>query len=104
MSREDRALNANFKKRLDNLEINPAEKITMRELKKAISKMKAKGASGPDDIPPQFLKHLGPLALEHLLRIFNLSLATGKCPQIWRNAIIIPLLKVGKPAGDLASF
>ena len=66
--------------------------------------MKKKGACGPDDIPPSFFKNLGPAALEELLRIFNLSLSSGSCPQIWRNAIIIPLLKAGKPASDLASF
>ena len=42
--------------------------------------------------------------MEELLEIFNLSLSEGDVPQIWRNAIIAPLLKQGKPASNLASF
>ena len=36
--------------------------------------MRRKGAEGPDDIPPMFLKELGQNALNELLAIFNLSL------------------------------
>ena len=66
--------------------------------------MRTKGAAGPDDIPPSFLKALGPRALSELLAIFNASFRNADCPQMWRNAIIIPLLKAGKPASDLASY
>ena len=50
------------------------------------------------------LKALGPTALQELLDIFNALFRNADCPQIWRNAIILPLLKAGKPASDLASF
>ena len=60
----------------------------MGELKKAISQMKAKGSPGPDDIPPAFLKALGPNALKELLIIFNMSFANAACLQMWRNAEI----------------
>ena len=76
----------------------------MRELKRAIAKLRAKGAAGPDDIPPSFLKALGDKALQTLLDIFNSSFHLAECPQIWKNAIIIPLLKSGKPPGELKSF
>ena len=62
------------------------------------------GAQGPDDIPPAFLQELGPKAQKELLAIFNQSLHSAKCPQAWRNATIIPLLKAGKPASNLSSF
>ena len=78
--------------------------FTMVELKSAISKMRRKGAPGPDDITPAFLKELGPLALQELLELSNLSLRNAECPQGWRDATIIPLLKAGKPASDLASY
>ena len=106
-SKEDRVTNRLFRKRLDNLSDQDLEEIppfTMAELKRAIKKMKPKGAPGPDNIPPSFLKNLGVKALEKLLSIFNRSLSQGELPQIWRNAIIIPLLKQGKPASSLASF
>jgi len=78
--------------------------FTMRDLDKALSKMKRKGAPGPDDIPPSFLKELGPIAKTLLLSVFNESFRLAECPQIWRTAIIIPLLKAGKPPGALKSY
>ena len=78
--------------------------LTLEELETAIQKMRRKGAAGPDNIPPTFLKALGPLAKKELLAIFNASFKRAKIPQIWRDATIIPLLKLGKPASDLASF
>ena len=66
--------------------------------------MNGKGAAGPDNIPPSFLKSLGPLALQELLSIFNLSFSLAHCPRIWRVATIIPLLKAGKSPSEVASF
>ena len=43
--------------------------FTLEELKSAITKMRRKGAPGPDNIPPAFLKELGPIALNELLEI-----------------------------------
>ncbi len=71
--------------------------VRMEELDEAIPQMRAKGAPGPDDIPPTFLKFLGPRTRQELLDIFNLSFSTGKSPQIWKIAIILPLKKAGKP-------
>ena len=78
--------------------------FTIAELKHAISRMKSRGAPGPDNIPPLFLKHLGSRALDWLLHIFNVSLRNAEIPQVWRNAIIIPLLKSGKSPSELASY
>ena len=76
----------------------------MGELLSAIKKMKSKGAVGPDNIPPSFLKSLGPLALQESLSIFNSSFSLAHCPIIWRIAIIIQLLKAGKSPSEVASF
>ena len=75
MSREDRHLNLRFKKRAGSPSVDDESctAFTMAELKKAIAKMKLKGAAGPDDILPMFLKALGPHTLNELLEIFNLS-------------------------------
>jgi ribonuclease HI len=106
LSDEERAENRRLKKTLQTPSVDDesSAKFTMSELKKAIRKMKANGAAGPDDIPPSFIKALGPVALEELLDLFNRSFLSGTVPQAWRNAIIIPLLKAGKSASDLASF
>ena len=47
--------------------------ITLRELIKVIFQMKGKGAASPDDIPPIFLKSLGPMALNELFEVYNRS-------------------------------
>ena len=78
--------------------------FTMQELKAAIRKMKRKGAPGDDNIPPSFLKELGPKARQELLSICNLSFLEADIPQMWRHGIIIPLLKHGKPASELESY
>ncbi len=66
--------------------------------------MSAKGAPGLDDIPPTFLKALGPRARQELLDIFNHSFSTGKSSQVWKIAIILPLKKARKPLGCISSY
>jgi hypothetical protein len=39
-----------------------------------------------------------------MLDIFNKSWREGVCPQSWRDAVIVPILKPGKPQGQLASY
>ena len=60
---------------------------------RAISKLKSRSSSGPDNIPPDFYKHLkhclsGPLAL-----IFNQLFSVAEVPREWKNAYIVPLYK-----------
>ena len=54
-------------------------------------------ALSPDGLTILQLKHLGPYGLRYLCAIFNLSYAHGRLPAIWKHAIILPLLKPGKP-------
>ena len=73
MSQSNHDINCQFKKCLhtpsvDNESCAP---LLMGELQFAIKRMKGKVAAGPDNIPPSFLKSLGPLALQELLSIFN---------------------------------
>ena len=81
-----------------------SQDFSMKELKTALKKMRRKGAPGPDDIPPSFLIELPDDALAILLEIYNESYRSANCPQIWRSAIIIPLLKAGKPPGAVKSY
>ena len=80
------------------------QEFTISELNSAISALKRKGAAGPDNTPNPFLKALGTLGRTELFAIFNQSLALAQCPQAWRNAIIVAILKRGKPASDIASY
>ena len=106
MSQSDRVTNRQFKKRIKvpSVDDESCAPLLMSELPSAIKKMKGKGAAGPDNIPPSFLKSLGPLALQELLSIFNSSFSLAHCPRIWRVATIIPLFKAGKSPSEIASF
>ena len=105
-TQEERRENLRLKKlkKAPTVEDESTMPFSMLELTKAIKKSKKKGAAGPDDIPPTFLKALKPKALTELLDIFNSSFRGADVPQIWRNATIIPLLKAKKPASRLESF
>ena len=105
MLQSDRDINRQFKKSIKVLSADDEScaPILISELQSAI-KMKGKGAAGPDNIPPSFLKSLGPLALQELLSIFNSSFSLAHCPRIWRVATIIPLLKAGKSRSEVALF
>jgi len=105
-TKEEREENRRLRKILESPSVgnSSCSDFTLGELKTAIAKMKRKGAAGPDEIPPSFLKALGSKALSELLAIFNLSFTTGMSPQAWRSALIVPILKHGKSASDLASF
>ena len=54
--------------------------------------------------PQSFLKALGKGARTELLTTFNHSFNEAECPQEWRNAIIIPLFKAGRPANQIAFY
>ena len=106
MSKADRLENRRAKKmiRQKREEGKTERPFTLNELKGAITRMKSKGAAGPDGISPPLIKHLGPRALNLLLRMCNISLSSGTVPQLWKNATIIPLLKANKPPSELGSF
>lgn len=106
-SKQERNRNRKLKVRMRRLIGADGENcrdFDLKELDGALKAMKTKGAPGADDIPPSFLKNLGPLATEELLNILNTSFRTGEIPRIWRHAIIIPLLKSGKPSSQLSSY
>ena len=88
----------------DSVAEESCKEFNLSELKVAIDSMKAKGAPGRDNISPRFVKALGPIALSYLLDIINESWSYGRCPSSWRDAVIVPLLKKGKPASKVDSF
>ena len=106
MSRNDRIVNRELKKRMKACGSFSEESVpfSMSELELALKAMKARGAAGPDGIAPRFLKNLGPIARQWLLNILNESWTSGYCPQEWKSADIIPLLKSGKSPEDIGSF
>ena len=61
-------------------------------------------ALGPDGLNIHHLRHLGPVGIEYLTALYNLSASCADLPAIWRKAIIIPIPKAGKPASLSTSY
>ena len=77
--------------------------FNLDELKDAISKAHDT-ATGPDEVHYQMLKHLPTKSLLALLDIFNDMWETGKLPESWELATIIPIPKPGKDHAEPNSY
>jgi len=62
-------------------------------IRKAISKLKLGRSSGPDSISPEMLCASSDIISPFLYKLFNAVWHTGKIPQIWKDATIIPVYK-----------
>ena len=77
--------------------LNPRETpFTPARVRDAIADSKNSTAPSADGLTIHQLKHLGPLGIEYLTKLFNLSFQQASLPAIWKHAIILPLLKPGK--------
>ena len=108
LSREEREWSRGVRRRLRNLgpetdDLPECQPFSEVELRRALQQMRGKAAEGEDGISPSFLKHLGERGMGCLLEVLNESWETGYCPQSWRTAVIVPLLKSGKPASEIES-
>ena len=78
--------------------------FTKEELEQGLRQMKKEKSPGPDGITNELLQHLGPVAKEILLRIFNASWKNASVPQAWREATMIPIHKQGKERSKAESY
>ena len=78
--------------------------FVMEELEGALKGMQNGRSPGPDNIINDMLAHLGTQAKKKLLGLFNTSWKTGLIPSIWKKAILIPILKAGKPRNKGNSY
>ena len=69
--------------------------IGRAEFRAAVTRLKLK-APGMDNISNLMLKRGGPTLWGHLRRLYNLSLACGYLPMVWKIAVIVPLPRAGK--------
>ena len=74
---------------LDNIDISSDDILS------AINKIKPKSSKTPDDIPPIFLKKVGPFIITPLMLLFQASLTSGYIPNEWRTALVNPVHKKG---------
>jgi len=78
--------------------------FTSEELAHVIKLLKCENAQGPDNIPPEFLKHLGRNCLSWLREFYSSCLDRVAIPKIWRKATIIAVPKPNKPTDDPRSY
>ena len=88
------------KRRLDHF-FRPFTNALVRE---ALDRSGTSTAAGPDHLNILHLRNLGPAGISFLCHLFNLSISCANIPSIWKTAIIIPLLKPGKPASSGSSY
>ena len=69
--------------------------ITREEVLLAIQRLKNGKAAGPDGIIGEFFKHAGHLAVDFLVKFFNVLFDRGIYPDSWTESIIVPLFKKG---------
>ena len=78
--------------------------FTATELDQSLKKCKMKKAPGPDKVANDMLVQLSSYGKEYLLKLVNKTWKTGKLPEIWKTATVIPILKNGKPKEDPSSY
>ncbi|GFR73090.1 LINE-1 retrotransposable element ORF2 protein [Elysia marginata] len=70
--------------------------FTQHELDGAIQDLKLKKSPGEDGVTNEMIQHLGKNMKKKLLQLYNTTWTTGNIPQIWKEAMMIPIYKQGK--------
>ncbi len=71
--------------------------ILRGEVLTALKNLDIKKSAGPDEVEPYFLKVAAEIIAGPLVHIFNLSLEQNVVPDVWKSALVVPLLKGGDP-------
>ncbi|XP_049872896.1 uncharacterized protein LOC126371623 [Pectinophora gossypiella] len=82
----------------------PIQEIGVDEVRIAVSKMKNRKAVGPDEIPSELWKFLGPIGSEWLTKLFNLILKTATIPDSWRLSHLVPFYKNKGDITDCSNY
>jgi ribonuclease HI len=78
--------------------------FTWDELRVVLSVARKHTSPGADKIAHEFLRRLPELGKMVLLKLFNRIWSTGRIPQSWRHAVVVPILKVGKDPRAAVSY
>ena len=75
--------------------------IPEEEVKSTLLTLKSRKSSGPDNINNRILKELAIPLSKPLCSLFNISLAKGIFPVVWKHANVTPLYKKGRSLPSL---
>jgi hypothetical protein len=78
--------------------------FTLALTEEAIRRSTSSTATGPDGLTSLHLKNLGPAGIRYLTELFNISVKDAVVPAIWKSAIVLTILKPGKPADQGTSY
>ena len=70
--------------------------ISEKDIKGAIKSLKNNKASGIDKISSEMIKSAINYIEDHLIKIFNILLQSGKYPSTWSKGYIVPIYKSGR--------
>jgi Reverse transcriptase (RNA-dependent DNA polymerase)/Endonuclease-reverse transcriptase len=70
-------------------------RVTVKDVKNKIRRLRRDAASGPDGIGPAILMEMCNEFAPIMAQIFNKSLQTGDVPEDWREANVTPIFKKG---------
>ena len=73
----------------------PSIIISARKVRRVLRSLKTDKASGPDGIPPRFLKEFADELAPVLCRLFRLILISCTYPSSWKHALVQPVPKKG---------
>ena len=93
-----------MKERKTMPETEAEQDISMFELERAISETGSNKAAGRDEIPYEFIRHLGAKAKKMILSLMNKCWRGSQLPRQWRTATIRTLLKDGKDPKMTTSY
>ncbi|CAK1589283.1 unnamed protein product [Parnassius mnemosyne] len=82
----------------------PLNKIGEEEVKRALKKIKNHKSVGPDSIPADLWKLLGPIAVQWLTKLFNQILTSMKIPKSWRHSYLVPFYKNKGDVSDCGNY
>lgn len=78
--------------------------ITRVEVEKALKKMKSGKAIGPDGIPAEAWKSLGPEGIDVVWDLMQKVYIQERMPTEWRNSVIIPIFKEKGDIQDCGNY
>lgn len=101
-SRTNQEVNSNLSNEPDYLD-SLNKPITKYEILHILSKA-GKTSPGPDEIPNDLLKNLPESEIEYLTNLYNFIWTYQVFPDLWREAIVIPIPKPGKDHSKATNY
>ena len=77
--------------------------FTITELKEVLKNLKS-SAPGRDTIPYKFIQELKMEDIKQILKFYNHIWCVGIIPEQWKQSMLIPILKPGKPSTYIQSY